>query len=254
MNRPRPSLASSGLPTPGNINTGRRKSAIPSSASPGPASPSKSSRSVSSSHHGSSYDSSSHSNEISKQLAELQAAILAKNPASYRSEQAAVNNLGDASIADSEDASMMTETLASPRKSHTQSVAAIGRVSRAGTPTTPSAGRPGSSLSASSYTSAHSVVQSRARTPLGGFVTPAKRKSDIHFGSSVARSTSTASSSGQAASAELQVGDKVRGLGFEGVLRFLGEVEFKAGIWGGIELSGDNAGKGKNDGSVQGLV
>lgn len=248
MSRPRPSLASSGLPTPGNISTGRRKSAIPSSTSPGPSSPSKSSRSFSSNH--GSYDSSSHSNEISKQLAELQAAILAKNPASYRSDQAAVNNLADASMADSDDASMATETLASPRKSHTQAVAAMGRVSRAGTPTTPSAGRPGSSLSASSYTSAHSAVQSRARTPLGGFVTPAKRKSDIHFGSSVARSASNASSSQPAA--DLQVGDKVRALGFEGVLRFLGEVEFKAGRWGGIELSGDNAGKGKNDGSVQG--
>lgn len=41
-------------------------------------------------------------------------------------------------------------------------------------------------------------------------------------------------------------------MGFQGVLRFLGEVEFKAGEWGGIELLGEWKGKGKNDGSVSG--
>lgn len=51
---------------------------------------------------------------------------------------------------------------------------------------------------------------------------------------------------------DARVGDRVRAMGFEGVLRYLGEVQFKAGEWAGIELGGDHAGKGKNDGSVQG--
>ncbi|KAK0479184.1 hypothetical protein IW261DRAFT_166460 [Armillaria novae-zelandiae] len=49
-------------------------------------------------------------------------------------------------------------------------------------------------------------------------------------------------------------GDKVRieSLGFEGTLRFIGEIEGKGGLWAGVELSGGFAGKGKNDGSVGG--
>lgn len=48
------------------------------------------------------------------------------------------------------------------------------------------------------------------------------------------------------------VGDNVRveSLGFEGTLRFLGEIEGKAGLWAGVELGGGFAGLGKNDGSV----
>lgn len=37
-----------------------------------------------------------------------------------------------------------------------------------------------------------------------------------------------------------------------GVLRHLGPVQFKPGFYAGLELTGDNVGKGKNDGSVQG--
>jgi CAP-Gly domain-containing linker protein 1 len=37
-----------------------------------------------------------------------------------------------------------------------------------------------------------------------------------------------------------------------GTLRFLGGVEGKAGTWAGVELDDEFAGRGKNDGSVQG--
>ncbi|KIP04841.1 hypothetical protein PHLGIDRAFT_75210 [Phlebiopsis gigantea 11061_1 CR5-6] len=51
-----------------------------------------------------------------------------------------------------------------------------------------------------------------------------------------------------------ELGDTVRieSLGFEGTLRFLGEIEGKAGTFAGVELGGGFAGKGKNDGSVGG--
>lgn len=50
------------------------------------------------------------------------------------------------------------------------------------------------------------------------------------------------------------IGEQVRvgSQGNEGALRFLGEVQFKEGIWAGIELEGQFAGRGKNDGSVDG--
>lgn len=51
-----------------------------------------------------------------------------------------------------------------------------------------------------------------------------------------------------------QTGDRVRvsGMGFEGTLRFLGPLDIKEGVWAGVELEGGFAGKGKNDGSVNG--
>ncbi len=50
------------------------------------------------------------------------------------------------------------------------------------------------------------------------------------------------------------VGERVRmsGLGMEGTLRFIGQTQFKEGVWSGVELEGGFAGKGKNDGSVDG--
>lgn len=45
---------------------------------------------------------------------------------------------------------------------------------------------------------------------------------------------------------------RIESLGFEGTLRFIGEIEGKGGLWAGVELSGGFAGKGKNDGSVGG--
>lgn len=51
-----------------------------------------------------------------------------------------------------------------------------------------------------------------------------------------------------------ETGDNVRieSLGFEGTLRYFGEIDGKTGQWAGVELSGGFAGKGKNDGSVNG--
>lgn len=50
------------------------------------------------------------------------------------------------------------------------------------------------------------------------------------------------------------IGDNVRieSLGFEGTLRYIGEIDGKQGEWAGVELSGGFKGKGKNNGSVAG--
>jgi CAP-Gly domain-containing linker protein 1 len=50
------------------------------------------------------------------------------------------------------------------------------------------------------------------------------------------------------------VGENVRidSQGFEGTLRYMGEVQGKEGIFAGVELSPGFAGRGKNDGSVDG--
>jgi CAP-Gly domain-containing linker protein 1 len=42
---------------------------------------------------------------------------------------------------------------------------------------------------------------------------------------------------------------RIESLGYEGTLRFVGEIEGKPGLWAGVELTGGFAGKGKNDGS-----
>ncbi|WVQ84231.1 hypothetical protein IAT38_006382 [Cryptococcus sp. DSM 104549] len=51
------------------------------------------------------------------------------------------------------------------------------------------------------------------------------------------------------------VGEKVRisSMGYEGVLRFYGQTQFKEGVWAGVELEGGFKGKGKNDGTVEGV-
>ncbi|TFK54395.1 hypothetical protein OE88DRAFT_1190754 [Heliocybe sulcata] len=56
------------------------------------------------------------------------------------------------------------------------------------------------------------------------------------------------------ASKSYSIGDNVRieSLGCEGTLRYVGEIDGKPGTWAGVELSGGFAGKGKNDGSVNG--
>jgi len=83
----------------------------------------------------------------------------------------------------------------------------------------------------------------RAKTPTS--MRPPSRQSDVGFAG--ARSVSRAGWMPE-------VGDAVRieSLGFEGILQFVGEIEGKQGLWGGVELSGGFAGKGKNDGSVAG--
>lgn len=97
-------------------------------------------------------------------------------------------------------------------------------------------GRPSSVASSVSSTSYAATRQKPAPAR------PASRQSDVFM-----RSSSRAGRS-------LDVGDDVRieSLGFEGILRFLGEIDGKSGTWAGVELSGGFAGMGKNNGSVNG--
>ena len=92
------------------------------------------------------------------------------------------------------------------------------------------AGRP------SSVTSA---PPTRAKTPSAR---PPSRQSDAFL-----RSASRADR-------VFEIGDNVRieSLGYEGVLKYVGEIDGKPGLWAGVELGGGFAGKGKNDGSVSG--
>jgi CAP-Gly domain-containing linker protein 1 len=103
-------------------------------------------------------------------------------------------------------------------------------------------GRPSSAASSSSHagaTPARPTLATRTKTPSAR---PLSRQSDtfIRTSSRVGRS--------------FEVGDNVRieSLGFEGTLRYLGEIAGKTGQWAGVELSGGFVGKGKNDGSVDG--
>jgi hypothetical protein len=97
-------------------------------------------------------------------------------------------------------------------------------------------GRPSSAASSSSVASI-SAVRATKQVPR-----PASRTSDV-FTRSSSRLGKT-----------FEIGDHVRveSLGFEGVLRYLGEIDGKTGQFAGVELSGGFAGKGKNDGSVNG--
>ncbi|KAG0707304.1 hypothetical protein DFH29DRAFT_896773 [Suillus ampliporus] len=95
------------------------------------------------------------------------------------------------------------------------------------------AGRPSSVASTSAF------AQSRAKTPAPR---PPSRQADV-FTRSVSRAGKT-----------FEVGDNVRieSLGYEGCLRYIGDIDGKSGLWAGVELSGGFSGKGKNDGSVGG--
>ncbi|KAJ4490940.1 hypothetical protein J3R30DRAFT_3278235 [Lentinula aciculospora] len=62
--------------------------------------------------------------------------------------------------------------------------------------------------------------------------------------------TSGASSSNAAFTPTLNAPVRIESLGYEGILRYLGEIPPKQGIWAGVELSAGFAGKGKNDGST----
>ncbi|KAI0309079.1 hypothetical protein OF83DRAFT_1288737 [Amylostereum chailletii] len=96
-----------------------------------------------------------------------------------------------------------------------------------------------SSSNAGSTPTAPRYSTARARTPSAR---PASRQSDIFTRSS------------SRLDGPFEVGDNVRieSLGFEGTLRYVGAIEGKAGVWAGVELSGGFAGKGKNDGAVDG--
>lgn len=104
------------------------------------------------------------------------------------------------------------------------------------------AGRPSSSASASSTagaTPARPAPVTRTKTPS---IRSSSRQSDTFIGS-IGR-----------VGRPFETGDNVRieSLGFEGTLRYFGEIDGKTGQWAGVELSGGFAGKGKNDGSVNG--
>jgi len=94
------------------------------------------------------------------------------------------------------------------------------------------AGRPSAS-------SVPSSLHPRAKTPSAR---PQSRQSDVF-----SRSTSRANRS-------FDTGENVRieSLGYEGTLKYLGQIDGKPGLWAGVELSGGFEGKGKNDGSVNG--
>lgn len=53
-----------------------------------------------------------------------------------------------------------------------------------------------------------------------------------------------------------EIGDPVRieSIGVEGTIQFLGQINGKTGEFAGVELLAGFAGKGKNDGSVDGCV
>lgn len=100
-------------------------------------------------------------------------------------------------------------------------------------------GRPSSVASTSSTSS----QPKRPKTPVSA--RPPSRSSDVFT-----------RSSSRAGNRSFEVGDNVRieSLGFEGTLRYIGEIDGKSGLWAGVELSPGFAGKGKNNGSVAGQV
>ncbi|KAI1795501.1 hypothetical protein LXA43DRAFT_723290 [Ganoderma leucocontextum] len=102
----------------------------------------------------------------------------------------------------------------------------------------------GASVGGVRPSSSASSASSAGRTPSAkaSAVRPPSRQSDVF--------TRSASRAGR----PFDVDDNVRieSLGFEGVLRYFGEIDGKPGMWAGVELSGGFVGKGKNNGSVAG--
>lgn len=100
------------------------------------------------------------------------------------------------------------------------------------------AGRPSSVASSASAVSSSQRNQPTERPKTPSSVRPPSRHSDI-FGRS---------------GRGFDVGDNVRiaSLGYEGTLRYLGEIDGKVGLWAGVELGGGFSGKGKNNGTVNG--
>ncbi|KAH8080291.1 hypothetical protein BXZ70DRAFT_960379 [Cristinia sonorae] len=108
------------------------------------------------------------------------------------------------------------------------------------------------SLSATSLSSGRRSVAGRPTSSASS-----SRASDVGLSASTARPPSRTSDvfrSVSRAGRGFEVGDAVRieSLGFEGTLRYLGEIEGKPGLWAGVELGGGFAGKGKNNGTVAG--
>lgn len=92
------------------------------------------------------------------------------------------------------------------------------------------AGRPSSSTSSN-------FPKERAKTPASA--RPPSRHSDV-FTKSTSRSF------------DVGVNVRIESLGYEGTLRYVGEIDGKAGVWAGVELKGGFSGKGKNNGTVNG--
>lgn len=111
---------------------------------------------------------------------------------------------------------------------------------------------PDASLSASSAQSGRRSVAGRPASSAS-----TSRNSDVGLNASTARPPSRTSDvfrSSSRAGRNFDVGDAVRieSLGFEGTLKYVGEIDGKPGMWAGVELSGGFAGKGKNNGTVAG--
>lgn len=83
--------------------------------------------------------------------------------------------------------------------------------------------------------------KSRPKTPSGPFGRNAQQRPQSRQSDAFSRSKS-----------EFIVGDNVRieSLGFEGTLRYVGDIKGKSGEWAGVELTGGFTGLGKNNGSV----
>ncbi|GAA97054.1 hypothetical protein E5Q_03729 [Mixia osmundae IAM 14324] len=121
--------------------------------------------------------------------------------------------------------------------------------------------RPNSRLSQASSSSvrAHrddTEASSKTALPRPKTPTSAMRKSVGHAVSTPTKTPFRGSTSVQPTDSAnvpaLSIGDSVRALGYEGILRYIGTVDFKPGQWAGLELAPGFTGKGKNDGSVQG--
>lgn len=184
----------------------------------------------------------------------LSDAIRANNPALHRGASATPDLLvpSDASASGRRSAVSSRSTTgggggyssrASTSSSATSSVSGLNG-STALRPRTPSANTTSSSSYRSAATPRTSITSTASR--------PASRQSDVFRASSRQGYTVPPGPIPKA----LDLGDPVRieSLGVDGTIQFLGEAEFKEGLWAGVELSPAYAGRGKNDGSVAGCA
>lgn len=91
-------------------------------------------------------------------------------------------------------------------------------------------------------------------TPRRGSITPVNTAPALPTPTAANRFATTTTASGMKKAKPLEIGDEVimNGTSLVGIIRHLGPVAFKPGEYAGLELLGSSAGKGKNDGSVQG--
>ncbi|KZO98863.1 hypothetical protein CALVIDRAFT_534949 [Calocera viscosa TUFC12733] len=199
-------------------------------------------------------------------LSSLAAAVKARNPSDYLppEERPAAPRKSLAP----RPSILTASTLRPPRPPSASSQASHTSASRLNVPDSDSPNSFHTALS----TPFHTPGISRARTPSTTIaianpnprITPsygARRPESRQSIGSVQRSSSRIghpdrSGSGSRLGRTFEVGDRVRleSKGWEGTLRYLGEVHFRDGLWAGVELLPGFAGKGKNDGSVEGCV